>query len=205
MMTMLAAAWAAFESRASAGTAATAIWPAATASPIVSAAIIAIPSAAAAAERPLKASTWIAAYPRGVTREIRARLGSAGARCAGFARKEDAVIICDGRRRRGFRSGTLYAFGLHGFVGFIVADRCGVQCTLVRSVCFRFAESMRVMSACLKSCDLFRSYVVGLGFPFARMNLFVLFRFFGNLVGCFGFFLFFGFFLLFVVKNRATD
>src|SRR5712672_3269580 len=205
-MTMLAAAWTAFESRASAGTAASTIWPAATAPTIVSAAIIAIASAAAAAERPLESSSRIAAYARGVTREIRARLGSARARCAGFAGEQDAVVFCYGRRRRGFRSGGLYAFWLHGFVGFIVADRCGVQRTLVSSVCFRFAESMGVMSACLKSCDLFRSYVVGLGFPFARMNLFVLFRFFGNLVGCFGFFFFFfRFFLLFVVKNRATD
>src|SRR6266436_8290072 len=77
MMTMLAAAWAAFESRTSAGTAATAIRPAATASPIVSAAIIAIPSAAAAAERSLESSARIAAYARRVTREVRARLGSA--------------------------------------------------------------------------------------------------------------------------------
>src|SRR5712672_2745437 len=204
-MTMLAAAWTAFESRASAGTAASTIWPAATASSIVSAAIIAIPSAAAAAERPLESSSRIAAYARGVTREVRARLGSARARCAGFAGEQDAVVFCYGGRWRGFRSGSLYALGLHGFVGFIVADGCGVQCTLVRSVCFRFAESMRVMSACLKSCDLFRSYVGGLGFPFARMNLFVCFRFFGNLVGCFGFFLFFRFFLLFVIKNRAPD
>src|SRR6267378_3733865 len=46
MMTMLAAAGAPFESRTSAGTAASAIWPATTAATIVSAAIIAIPSAA---------------------------------------------------------------------------------------------------------------------------------------------------------------
>src|SRR5882757_3205407 len=203
-MTVLASTWTAFESRTSAGAAASTIWPATTASSIVSAAIIAIPSAAAAAERPLESSSRIAAYARGVTREIRARLGSARARCAGFAGEQDAVVFCYGRRRRGFRSGGLYAFWLHGFVGLIVADRCGVQRTLVSSVCFRFAERMGVMSACLKSRDLFRAYVVGLGFPFARMNLFVLFRFFGNLVGCFGFFLFFGFFLLFVVKNRAT-
>jgi hypothetical protein len=198
-MTVLAAAWTAFESRTSAGTAASTIWPAATASPIVSAAIIAI--ASAAAERPLESSTRIAAYARRVTREVRARLGSARARCAGFAGEQDAVVFCYGGRWRGFRSGSLYAFGLHGFVGFIVADGCGVQRTLVRSVCFRFAERMGVMSACLKSRDLFRSYVVGLAFPFTRMNLFVLFHFFGNLVGCFGFFLFFRFF---VVKNRAT-
>src|SRR5882762_10760203 len=146
-MTVLASTWTAFESRTSAGTAASAIWPATTAATIVSAAIIAIPSAAAAAERPLKASTWIAAYPRGVTREIRARLGSAGARCAGFAGEQDAVVFCDGGCRRGFRPGSFDALGLHGFVGFIVADRCGVQRTLVRSVCFRFAESMGVMSA----------------------------------------------------------
>jgi len=139
-MTVLASAWTAFKSRTSAGTAASTIWSATTAATIVSAAIIAI--ASAAAERPLESSSRIAAYARGVTREIRARLGSTGARCAGFARKEDAVIICDGRRRRGFRSGSFDALGLHGFVGFIVADRCGVQCTLVRSVCFRFAESM---------------------------------------------------------------
>src|SRR5882757_8940161 len=191
-MTVLASTWTAFESRTSAGAAASTIWPATTASSIVSAAIIAIPSATAAAERPLESSSRIAAYARGVTREIRARLGSARARCAGFAGEQDAVVFCDGRRWRGFRFGSLYAFGLHGFVGFIVADGCGVQRTLVRSVCFRFAECMRVMSACLKSCDLFCAYVVGLGFPFARMNLFV-------------FFLFFRFFLLFVVKNRAPD
>lgn len=95
-------------------------------------------------------------------------------------------------------------FGLHRFAGLIVADGCSVQGTLVRGVCFRFAKSVRVMSACLKSCDLFRSYVVGLGFCFAPMNLFVLFRFFGNLVSCIGFFLAFLFFLLFVVENRAT-
>jgi hypothetical protein len=205
MMTMLAAAGAPFESRTSAGTAASAIWPATTAATIVSAAIIAIPSAAAAAERPLKASTWIAAYPRGVTREIRARLGSAGARCAGFAGEEDAVILCDGWRRRGFCSGSLDVFGLHGFVGFIVADGCGVQRTLVCRICFRFAERVRVKGACLKSCDLFRSYVVRLGFRLARMNLIVLFRFFGTVVGRFVFFLFFLLFLIFFLKNGATD
>src|SRR5258707_13137801 len=136
---------------------------------------------------------------------MRTWIGSPEERLAGFYGQQNAVVFCYGRRGRGFRSGSVYAFGLHGFVGFIVTDRCSVQRTLVRSVCFRFAESMGVMSACLKSCDLFRSYVVGLGFPFARMNLFVLFRFFGNLVGCFGFFLFFRFFLLFIVENRATD
>src|SRR5258707_10073560 len=151
MMTVLAPTGRAFEPRPSAGTAASAIWPATTAATIVSAAIIAIPSAAAAAERPLKASTWIAAYPRGVTREIRARLGSAGARCAGFAGEEDAVILCDGWRRRGFCSGSLDVFGLHGFVGFIVADGCGVQRTFVGCVFFRFAQCVRVKSACLNS------------------------------------------------------
>src|SRR5258705_8354325 len=142
MMTVLASTWTAFESRTSAGTAASTIWPATTAATIVSAAIIAIASATAAAERPLESSSRIAAYARGVTREVRARLGSARARCAGFARKEGAVIFWDGGRRRGFPAGSFDALGLHGFVGFIVADRCGVQRTLVSSVCFRFAECM---------------------------------------------------------------
>src|SRR5258706_11161672 len=96
IMHMLGAAGAPFESRTSAGTAASTIWPAATASSIVSAAIIAIPSAAAAAERPLESSSRIAAYARGVTREIKARLGTARARCAGFAREQDAVGFCYG-------------------------------------------------------------------------------------------------------------
>jgi len=125
MMTMLAAAGAPFESRTSAGTAASAIWPATTAATIVSAAIIAIPSAAAAAERPLKASTWIAAYPRGVTRESGRGSGAPERGCTGFAGEEDAVILCDGWRRRGFCSGSLDVFGLHAFVAFIVADGCG--------------------------------------------------------------------------------
>src|SRR6267154_4195073 len=112
VMTMLAAAWTAFESRTSAGTAATAIWPAATASPIVSAAIIAIPSAAAAAERPLKASSRIAAYARRVTREIRAGLGSTRAGCACLAGQQNGIVFCAARRRCRFRSGSLNVFGL---------------------------------------------------------------------------------------------
>jgi len=203
VMTMLAAAWAPFESRAATGTAATAIWSATAASTIVSAAIIAI--ASAAAEGPLKAGTRISAYPRGVTREIRARLRSARARCAGFAGEQDAVVFCDGWRKRGFRSGSFDVFGLHGFVGFIVADGCGVQRTLVRGVCFCFAERVRVKSARLNSRDLFRPYILRLGFRFARVNLIVLFRFFGTVVGRFVFFLFFLFFLIFFLKNRATD
>ena len=105
-------------------------------------------------------------------------------------------------------------FGLRPLVSVIVADGCGVQRTFVGCVCFRFAQCVRVKSACLDSRDLFRSYVVRLGFRFARMDLFVLFRFFGTVVGRFVFFLFFRFFrflrfflffLFFVLKNSAAD
>jgi hypothetical protein len=133
-----AAAGTAFESRTPAGTAATTIiWPA-TASTIVSAAIIAI--ASAAAERPLEAGARIAADAGGVAREIRARLRSAGTRRARFTGKKNAVIFSDGWRGRGFRSGRLDRLVFGFFVHVVTANGSGMQGALVSCVCFCFAE-----------------------------------------------------------------
>ena len=135
----------AFESRTATGTgtAAATIWSAAAAivpAAIVSAAIVAIASAAAVGA--LEAGAGIAADARGVAREIRAGLGSAGVRGACFAWKKDAVVFGDDGFGRGFGSGGLdgFVFVLSFLVNFVIADDSGgVQSAFVGGVCFRFA------------------------------------------------------------------
>src|SRR5438270_544695 len=205
VMTMLATAGTTFEARTSAGTTATAIWPATAAAAIVSAAIVAIASAAAAAERPLESGAGIASDAGGVTREIRARLGSTGTRSAGFPGKKDAVVFRGRRSGSGFGSSSLDLFMLHGFVGIVITDGCSVQRTLMRSVCFRFAERMRIERAGLNSGDLVGCYIGRINFARSGVNFLVLFYFVGNVVCSFGFFFRFGFVLLFFLKHRATD
>jgi hypothetical protein len=141
MMTRTAA-WAAFEARAAAGASSTAIGSTATAGTMVAATIVAaaiIAIASATAIGPLEASARIATDARGIAREILARFGSAGTRCARFSGKQDAVVFHSERLRRRFGSGSLDRFVCRFFVEFEVAESCGVQCTFVRGICFRFA------------------------------------------------------------------
>src|SRR5229473_3371145 len=190
------AARTAFESRTAAGTAAATIWSAAA---IVSAAVVAIASAAAI--RPLEACAGIAADARGVAGEILAGLGSAGARGACFAGKKDAVVFGNDGRGRGFGSGGLDGFVPGFFVDIVIADGSGVQRAFVGCVGFRFAERVSVKSARLDRRDLFRAYILGLGFRFAGANLFA----FLSAVFRLGFFVFFLVLFLFLLENRAPD
>lgn len=194
-MTMRAAWAAAFEPRTAAGTATTAIiGPAAaaifTTTAIVAATVVAI--APTAAVRPLETSPRIAADTRGIAREILARLGSAGARCACFAGQKNGIVFCDYRLGRGFGSGGLDAFAASLFVDFWLADGSRMQRTFVRCICFRFAEGMGVKSACLDILDLFCTYIVRLGFCLGSMNLLMFFS-----LGFFFFLLLFSFLVLF--------
>lgn len=191
MMTMRATWTAAFEPRTTAGTAAPAIIGSTT-STVVASAIVAI--APAAAVRPLETGPRIASDARGIAREILARLGSAGARCAGLAGQKNAVVLCSRRCRRKFSACGLDGFAASLFVDFRVADSSRMQRTFVRGICFRFAERMGIKSACLDSLDLFSAYILRLDCRFAGVNLFVLF---GMILGV-GFFLFF-FLLLFLL------
>src|SRR6266851_1971451 len=156
------------------------------------------------------ATIWSAADARGVAREILARLGSAGARGACFAGKQDAVVLGDNGLGRGFGSGGFdgFVFVPSFLVNFVIADGSGVQRAFVGGVGFRFAERVRVESAGLDSVDLFRAYILGLRFRFAGANLFVLlsaiFRF-GFLVFLFAFLFVFFLLFLFLLENRATD
>jgi hypothetical protein len=197
VMTMRATWAAAFEPRTAAGTSTTAVGPTAatTIVAVVAAAIIAV--APTAPVRPLETRPRIAADARGITREIRARLGSAGARGACFAWKQNAIFQVD---RLGSRltSGRLDGFADGLFVSFWLAYGSGVQCAFVRRICFRFAERMRVKSACLDSINLFRAHILRLDFRFASVNLFVFFRL---LLGV-GFFLFL-FFFVFCLFERG--
>ena len=177
-MTMRAAWAAAFEPRTAAGTATTAIiGPAAaaifTTTAIVAATVVAI--APTAAVRPLETSPRIAADTRGIAREILARLGSAGARCACFAGQKNGIVFCDYRLGRGFGSGGLDGFAASLFVDFWLADGSRMQRAFVGCIRFRFAERMRVLSACLDILDLLCTYIVRLAFRLGSMNLLMFF------------------------------
>jgi hypothetical protein len=166
------AAWTAFEPGTAAGTSAAAIWPAG-ATAIVASTVVAIASAAAV--RPLEAGARIAADARGIARKILAGLGSAGAWGACFAGKKDAVVFLNRGLGRGFRSGGLDGLVPGFFMDVVIADGSGVQGAFVRRIRFGFAERVSVKSACLDSRDLFRAYILGLGFCCAGVNLVVLF------------------------------
>jgi hypothetical protein len=139
-----------------------------------------------------------AADAGGVAREILARSrGTAGVRCARFARKEDGVVFDGGRFRGGF-AGRRF-------------DHPSFNVVMLGAMLFHFI--VPCFFRYTKSCGVFGAFVRGVGFGLSTIGCAARFNFLGFFFGksrAFrvsgaNFFRFLGFHLRFVFEFGAAD